>query len=267
MFINDLHKAAEFSSVHHFAGDTNLLLIDKSLKKINKHINRDLKLTTDWIRANKLSLNASKTEIVLLKPRNKKITKQLHFRVRGQKTKQSSQVRYLGVILQDDMQWITHITNLEKKLSRSIGLLSKIRHYVPMHLLGTIYYSIFNSHLIYACEIWGQNQNSLRFTKVTKLQNKALKVINFQSSDSPTGPLYQRNKVLRIADFISYKNALFVRNILKKENPQVFHEMFIMLNQNHTYNTRAATYHFLDISQVKTTHFGQYSVKFQASET
>ena len=43
--------------------------------------------------------------------------------------------------------------------------------------------------------------------------------------------------------------------------------MFIMLNQNHTYNTIAATYHFLDIVQVKTTHFGQYSVKFQASET
>ena len=267
LFINDLHKAAEFSSARHFANDTNLLLIVKSLKKINKHINRDLELTVDWIRANKLSLNASKTEIVLFKPRNKKITKQLNFRVSGQEIKQSSQVRYLGVILQDDMQWDAHITNLEKKLSRSIGLLSKIRYYVPMHLLQTIYYSIFNSHLIYACEIWGQNQNSLRFTKVTKLQNKALKVINFQSSDSPTGPLYQRNKVLKIADFISYKNALFVRNTLKKEKPQVFHEMFIVLNQNHTYNTRAATYHFLDILQVKTTHFGQYSVKFQASET
>ena len=77
----------------------------------------------------------------------------------------------------------------------------------------------------------------------------------------------KRNKVLKIADFINYKNALFVRNTLKKENPQVFHEMFAMLNQNHTYNTRAATYHFLDIPQVKTTHFGQYSIKYQASET
>ena len=38
LFINDLHKATEFSSVYHFADDTNLLLIDKSLKKINKHI-------------------------------------------------------------------------------------------------------------------------------------------------------------------------------------------------------------------------------------
>ena len=118
-----------------------------------------------------------------------------------------------------------------------------------MHLLQTIYYSIFNSHLIYACAIWRQNQNSLWFTKLTNLQNKALKVINFQSSDSPTGPLYLRNKVLEIADFINYKNALVVRNTLKKGNPQVFHEMLIMLNQNHTYNTRAATYHLLYFPQ------------------
>ena len=189
------------------------------------------------------------------------------FRVSAQKIKQSRQARYLGVVQQDDLHWDAYLTNLEKKLSRSIGLLSKIRRYVLMHLLRTIYYSIFKSHLIYACEIWGQNQNNLRFTKLTKLQNKALKVINFQSSDSPTGPLYQENKVLKIADFINYKNALFIRNTLKRENPQVFHEMILMLNQNHSYNTRAATYHFLGIPQVKTTHFGQYSVQFQASET
>ena len=123
-----------------------------------------------------------------------------------------------------------------------------------MHLLRTIFYSIFNFHLIYACEIWGQNQNSLRFTKSTKLQNKALKVINFQSSNSLTGPLYQEIKVLKIADFINCKNALFVRNTLKREKPRVFYEMFIMLNQSYSYKTRPATYYFLDIPQVKTTH-------------
>ena len=46
IFINDLHKAARFSKVTHFADDTNLLLVDKSLKKINKHINHDLALIT-----------------------------------------------------------------------------------------------------------------------------------------------------------------------------------------------------------------------------
>ena len=102
-FINDLHKAVELSSIHNVAEDTNLLLIAKSLKKINKHINRDLRLIVDWNRANNLSLNVSKIEIVLFKPRTKKITKQLNYCVSGQKIKQSSQVWYLGVILQDDL--------------------------------------------------------------------------------------------------------------------------------------------------------------------
>ena len=50
LFINDLHKAVESNSVNHFADDTNLLFIDKLLKKINKYIKRDLKLAVDWIR-------------------------------------------------------------------------------------------------------------------------------------------------------------------------------------------------------------------------
>ena len=51
-FINDLHKDFEFSSVHHFADDTNLVLNEQSMKKINRHINRDLKLVIEWIGAN-----------------------------------------------------------------------------------------------------------------------------------------------------------------------------------------------------------------------
>ena len=46
--MNDLSKAIKFSTVHHFADETNLVLSDKSLKKINKHINYDLKLLNTW---------------------------------------------------------------------------------------------------------------------------------------------------------------------------------------------------------------------------
>ena len=180
LFINDLHKSVEFSSVHHFADDTNLILTDKSMKKINKHINRDLKLVVQWIRANKLSLNTSKTELIIFKPKNKIITKHLNFCISGQKIKPSSQVKYLGIILQDDLHWNLHLTKLRNQLCRSIGLLSKIRYYVPKHLLRTIYHSIFNSHLIYACEIWGQNQRNYCFKKLLRLQEKALRIIDFK---------------------------------------------------------------------------------------
>ena len=161
LLINDLHEAVEFSSVHHFADDTNPILTDKSMKKIDKHINRSLKLVAEWIRANRLSLNTSKTELVIFKPKNKIITKYLNYRIRGQKIKPSSQVKYLRIILKDDLDWNSHLTKLIKKLSRSIGLLSKVRYYVPKHFLRTIYHSIFNSHLIYASEIWTESQKKL----------------------------------------------------------------------------------------------------------
>ena len=117
LFINDLHKTVEFSFVHHFADNTNLLLVDKSIKNINKHINRDLKLTVDCLKANKLLLSTSKTEIVIFKPRNNIITKHRSFRNSVEKFKPLPQVRYLGVILQDDLHWNIHLTRLKKAKS------------------------------------------------------------------------------------------------------------------------------------------------------
>ena len=70
------------SIVHHFADDTNLLLIHKSPKMINKLINNDLTRLCNWFRANKISLNANKTEIMIYKPKSRTITKKFNFRIR-----------------------------------------------------------------------------------------------------------------------------------------------------------------------------------------
>ena len=61
IYINDLHNAIKFSTVHHFADDTNLLVSNSSIKKIQDQINLDLKYLCKWLKANKISLNASKS--------------------------------------------------------------------------------------------------------------------------------------------------------------------------------------------------------------
>ena len=61
--------------MHHFADDTNILLTDKSLKKINKFVNHDLKHLCQWMRSNKLSLNGRKIEIIFFKNKKQTITK------------------------------------------------------------------------------------------------------------------------------------------------------------------------------------------------
>ena len=73
IYINDLHHAMKFSTIHHFADDTNMLIVDKSIKQIQKKINIDLKLLCKWLRANKISLNASKTELIIFRDPKKKI--------------------------------------------------------------------------------------------------------------------------------------------------------------------------------------------------
>ena len=88
ILLNDLQYIAICSKVHYFANDTNLLFCkqiraNKSLKKINKCINCDLDLINKCLRASKISLNTTKTKIIIFCAKNKKITKHLNFWISG----------------------------------------------------------------------------------------------------------------------------------------------------------------------------------------
>ena len=127
IYINILNNAIKYSNVHHFADDKNLLLSDKLLKKINKHINHDLKLLNIWLRANKISLNARKTKIILFRSKpQSNMTKHFSFRISGQYIKRISEVKYLGLILNEFLNLSTHYILLKKELNRAIGLRSKV---------------------------------------------------------------------------------------------------------------------------------------------
>ena len=104
IFINDLHSAAIHSKVQNFADDINLLFVNKLLKKINRFINYDLTLINKWLRANKVSLNTTKTDILIFRAKNKRITKHLNFRISEQKVEPCTKVQYLGVILQEHLE-------------------------------------------------------------------------------------------------------------------------------------------------------------------
>ena len=98
---NDLHEAVTHSLIHHFADDTNILYCSKSLKKINKYINHDLSQIAQWLIANRISLNAKKTELIIFRPKNKSITKYLNVRISGQKINPVNKAKYLGIYLDE----------------------------------------------------------------------------------------------------------------------------------------------------------------------
>ena len=94
-----LNVPVKSSKIQHFADDTNLLLINKSLKY--KLINRDAAL--QWLRSNRISLNTSKTEILLFRHKGKTITKHLNFRISGQRIKASTTVESSWSIIKNQI--------------------------------------------------------------------------------------------------------------------------------------------------------------------
>jgi len=188
----------------------------------------------------------------------------LNFTLSKEKIVLSNSVKYLGIYLHEHLKWDQHLNHVIKQLTRAIGMLSKVRHYVPIWLMRTIYFSLFNSHLIYCCEIWGQKRTIL-FQKIERLQNKALRIINFKDNNENVFLLYSKNKILRIHDFITLKNILLVKDSLEKNNPQIFHNYFKKSSDIHNHQTRAALNDLIDIPQVKTDHYGHFSVKSRSS--
>ena len=132
--INDLNEAISHSIIHHFAHDTNILFSLNSLKKINKYINYDLSQIVQWLRANGISLNISKTKIIFFRPKTKTITKHLNFRISGQKVNIVKQTKYLGIYLDKHLTWNFQLYQTKSKLSRSCGLLAKLRYFTKTDL-------------------------------------------------------------------------------------------------------------------------------------
>ena len=126
IYINDLNKSIKYSTTHHFADDTNLLVVNKSIKKLQKQVNLDLKYLCKWLKANKISLNASKTEILIWRHPNKPINYDLKLKIDGKKIIPSCFVKYLGILIDCHLNWQFQVNNLSVKLPRAIGMLKKI---------------------------------------------------------------------------------------------------------------------------------------------
>ena len=261
IYINDLHNAIKCSTVYHFADDTNLLNINTSPKKIQKQINYDLKCLFEWLLANKISLNRSKTELIFFHKPGHPITNfQFKIKINGHKILPTDNIKYLGFYLDSTLSGKYHCDILTSKLKRANGMLSKIRHYVPKEELKSIYYAIFSSHMVYGSQIWGQKSGA-SFDKISRLQNRALRIINFVDFRANPNPLYINDRILKLGDQIRLQNCLFVHDYLNDSLPACFDDYYFKLNYLY-FNalTRNANLGCLFLPSKNTTRYGLQSI-------
>ena len=260
IYFND--KAIKYCTVHHFADHTNLIISNNPPKQIQKHLNLDLKNPCKWLRANKISLNASKTELLIFRHPNNKLNYGFKIKLDGKKLHPSKYVKYLGVLIDSHLNFSYHINSTSTKLSRAIGLLSKIRHYDLKDILRSIYFGIFSPMLTYASQIWGQIK-SKHFTRLITL-HMAIKILN--SCKFSASPLYKVSKILKISDNIRLQDFLLVYVDLHGTLPPAMKNTFKLTASLHAYLTHGTVMYNVKSPDVKTTAFDLRSVKFQCCQ-
>ena len=220
VYINDLHNSIRFSSPFHFADDTGLLNIQDSMHAINRTLNKDLRELSFWLNANKIALNVAKTEIILFKTSNKNYVVDLKIKLCRKRIHASPYVKYLGVFIDENLNWKKHINEISTKLIKSNVMLSKLRHFVNKDILLSVHYGIFYSHLAYLCLVWSQAKFSLN--RITLLQKRAIRILHSAAYRDHTSPLFRRYKVLKFVDIVSLENCIFANKCFSDEASSLF---------------------------------------------
>ena len=155
IYINDFNKSSDYLDFHLFADDSNLFFAYKSLQSLELHLNEQLCKVNQWLCVNKLSLNVEKSNFVIFHPPQKKVNYSISLLINNNILRQENSIRYLGIIMDSNLNWKEHVHELCKKISRGIGILSKLRHFVTKKILTQVYYSIIYPYLTFGVLIWG----------------------------------------------------------------------------------------------------------------
>ena len=182
VYINDLPNCLAHAELRMYADDTHLTFASNNMKDIELYLNQDLENVNQWLIANKLTLNQSKTEFMLIGSRQRLCTFQSapNLTINGMPIKQVSQAKSLGVYVDENLSWTTHINEITKKIASGIGALN----------LMTIFNSLVQPHFNYCCEVWDSCCKTLA-AKLQKLQNRAARVLTFSGYDASADPLIE----------------------------------------------------------------------------
>ena len=136
-------------------------------------------------------VNSSKTNYMVFKTKNKKLQfVSIQILLNGQQINQASVTKFLGVKLDESISWSKHIEDVCIKISRAIGVLSRLRHILPLNVLIKLYNTLILPYISYCTIVWGNCSNSL-INKVFILQKRAIRVITSSPSRTSSKPLFK----------------------------------------------------------------------------
>ena len=136
------------------------------------------------------------------------------------------------------MSWKTHINFIAGKITRSIGILNRLKHFLPLDIRKIMYNSLTLSHINYGILLWGFNSN-----RIIKLQKKAIRLLNLSKYNAHTEPIFKSLNTLKLNDIFCLNQLKFYYKLIHNKLPDYFDQFRLKENrQFHHHNTRNANY-------------------------
>ena len=259
LYVNDMPLASSFKTTL-FADDTLLMMTEYDLNKLQQQVNQNLALIENWLRYNKLSLNYNKTTYLLFTNKGKIKNSNFNVSINKIEIKRSDHVKYLGVYIDDKMNWSYHINHLTQHLRKSIGLICKIRHYVNEKTTRMLYYALVYSHLQYGITSWGF-ADAFYMKPLNTLHNNVLRILANCGYRTKLSPVYKAQNILKLEDIHKLEVGKLMFKIINNGKPQQYRVLFTKSREIHNHSTRQAKNESIYISQIQT-NSGKKSIQY-----
>ena len=232
LLINDLPNASSFFTLI-FADDTLLQFSGTDLHKLYNLANSELNKISDWFKANKLTLNASKTKYILFRDKSTLVDfKQHDLKIENTSIERigtsckEKYFKYVGILIDEFLTWEFHKKYVKGKLSSAVFALAQTRNLLSSKIKLTIYNYLFRSHLEYCIHTWGLSGGK-ELKGIEILQKKAMRYIENTHSRAHTNVLFYKYKTLMVKDLIDYNICNFMQKCTHNTAPYSFQNLFI----------------------------------------
>ena len=216
LYINDISSVSPEGKFLLFADDTAIFYTASNVKDLQTYVSVSFPKILEWLHSNRLSLSASKTFYQVFSPSSS--LDSLTIIANDTHIKRAQTVKYLGVLVDEDLKFKSHIEKVSSIVSRNLGIISRSRYLFDRKQVILLYNSLILPYLTYCLVTWGSNYESL-LQPLILLQKRAIRLIAGAGRIAHTGPLFRGLKLLKITDLHQYQLLLILHDFLNGHLP------------------------------------------------
>lgn len=244
IFINDLPTNINNSKTVMFADDTAIFYASKDLNEINLKLQEDLTNLSSWFDMNDLIVNTKKTKTMVFGSAKRlsntsSSTSNCPLSLKQSNLEKTPSMKYLGVTLDPSLNWNDHIDNLCSKISKRLGLLSRLRKFIDTKTSKMIFNTLVLPLFEYCDVVWS-NADVTKLERLYRLQKRGARLIlKKKIRDERSEVLFSKLNWVPIAERWKFNKCLMVYKCINRLLPEYLRRIFIINSEIHNYNTRA----------------------------